>query len=483
MKVKLVLMRGDQRVKEIPINAEVAIIGRGAGSDIRIISHEVSRHHCRIKIRDDVVTVKDLGSANGTSVNGQQILEKEVLRHGDLLQLGSVTFRVEIEALKAIAIDEDDVPEGAVITEGVVVLEDEPVAQPDQALTAGSRVDGEENLPMADVEEEEELPLAEVEDLPMAEVEDEEEAELLDDLEVVDEEANGEPEEEKKLISLVLWLSEPRYLDSVILQRQASEAFGEEIGSDDPEAHEFVIGESPSFVIAFRGLTFLVNNFDRPYIETPEAEALAKEFKDLRMRKAILEHKGWLSVDLLGEVEPGQLPEIYRYLGKLTATLADTDCLAIYSPATNQINVYDSDLEQQLRGPNPLEVFSVMAKVPVIEIADDDPRMQAAVEEARRRWPEFVAAFKKRRTDQHFAVKAPFHDQENTEFMWATVTGIRDDVIVGVLDSDPVDIKNVALGDRVQIRLADLNDWAYTSGEEMVGGFTVAVLREIQEGE
>ncbi len=486
MKVKLILMRGDQRVREIPINSEVAIIGRGAGSDIRIMSHEVSRHHCRIKIKDDLVTVKDLGSANGTSVNGQQILEKEVLRHGDLLQLGAIALRVEIEALKAIAVKEEEVPEDAIVAEGVVVLEDEPQPVTVEAVPVEVEplLEIEEDLPMAEVEEEEEeLPMAEVEDLPMADVEEDEEAEPPGNGAVQAATTNGAEngdEQEKKLVSLVLWLTEPRYLDADILRHQAEQAFGTEIGSGDPEDEEFVVGESPAFIIQFRGLTFLVNNFDRPYLDDPEAAA--KEFTDLRMRKAILEHRGWMSVDLLGEVAPEQLPDVYRQLGKLTATLADTDCLAIYSPATEQINIYDPELEQQLRGDNPLEAFSVMAKVPVVEISEDDPRMAAAVDEARRRWPEFVAAFNQRQPDQHFAVKAPFQDGDAAEFMWATVTSIHHQLIIGVLDSEPIDLKNVALGDRVRIKLQDLNDWMYTSGEEMVGGFTVELLRKIQEG-
>jgi pSer/pThr/pTyr-binding forkhead associated (FHA) protein len=195
MKVKLVLLRGEQRVREIPVNLPVAIIGRGAGADIRIMSHEISRHHCRLKIRDDVISVKDLGSANGTSVNGQQILDKEELHHGDLLQLGQVSLLVEVEALKALPVDESEVPDGAVVTEGVVVLEEEPPPIPvevtpveEGAPVTVEAVEGvempadllrelQQDLPtIADTDEE--LPMADVEDdtedLPMAEAEEDE---------------------------------------------------------------------------------------------------------------------------------------------------------------------------------------------------------------------------------------------------------------------------------------------------------------------
>ena len=54
----------------------------------------VSAKHCQISIRDGRWYVKDMGSSNGTSVNGEKVYTESVLRSGDLLQMGSLTLIV-----------------------------------------------------------------------------------------------------------------------------------------------------------------------------------------------------------------------------------------------------------------------------------------------------------------------------------------------------------------------------------------------------
>jgi uncharacterized protein YegJ (DUF2314 family) len=106
--------------------------------------------------------------------------------------------------------------------------------------------------------------------------------------------------------------------------------------------------------------------------------------------------------------------------------------------------------------------------------------MKAAVEEAQRRWPEFVAAFARRAPEQTFGVKVPITDGKTTEFIWVSVTSLEDDRICGKIDNDPVDLTNVKHGSRVRVKQRKLNDWAYMVGDEMIGGFTVKVLQDLQ---
>ena len=71
----------------------VTRIGRGADADIRIDDPGVSRHHAEIRIGSDVI-LRDLGSTNGTYVNGTLIAEQP-LRDGAVITIGStnLTFR------------------------------------------------------------------------------------------------------------------------------------------------------------------------------------------------------------------------------------------------------------------------------------------------------------------------------------------------------------------------------------------------------
>ena len=96
MNVRLVIDRGGQR-KVVPIRQDQAIIGRSHGNTVRIPSAEVSRQHCRLSKKDGLVRVRDLGSVNGTLLNGRRISEEEIVRPGDSVEVGPVTFVVEYE--------------------------------------------------------------------------------------------------------------------------------------------------------------------------------------------------------------------------------------------------------------------------------------------------------------------------------------------------------------------------------------------------
>lgn len=104
MDVKLVIEQGSSATKTIRLRSVETIIGRQSGCDLRIPSGAVSRKHCRLSFHDDFLTVEDLDSANGTVVNGERIEGPHVLRPGDRLEVGPVTFVVKYQLTPA-AID------------------------------------------------------------------------------------------------------------------------------------------------------------------------------------------------------------------------------------------------------------------------------------------------------------------------------------------------------------------------------------------
>jgi diguanylate cyclase (GGDEF)-like protein len=67
------------------------VIGRGRDADIRIQGDGISRQHARIRVGADDVLVEDLGSTNGSFVNGERV-DKRALQDGDKIQLGSATI-------------------------------------------------------------------------------------------------------------------------------------------------------------------------------------------------------------------------------------------------------------------------------------------------------------------------------------------------------------------------------------------------------
>lgn len=285
--------------------------------------------------------------------------------------------------------------------------------------------------------------------------------------------------ENEPLISLVLLLRRPRTLDKQAVSRVADRAVGVSRTTQLPDSAGVLPGIPPPFLVTAGGFTFGVLNVSSPYVE--DVESAAEAIGDLRVRKAFGEHRAWLAVDLMGAEQDTDLDEAYRYIGKLVAGFAGEDCLAIFAPATGRMNVLDEDLLAKLRGPDPLEAVTELTHPPVIEIADDDPRMMAAVEQARARWPEFVEAFAKRRPGDHLAVKAPLTDGKNTEFIWVEVSEIDGDVIRGKLGNEPVYTRDLRMEDAVEVKLQDVSDWAYEDADGFHGGFTMEVLMEAQK--
>ena len=68
------------------------IIGRDREAVLWVDVYSVSRHHARIDVQGDEATVQDLGSKNGTFVNGQPVGEVAAVKDGDLIRIGTVTL-------------------------------------------------------------------------------------------------------------------------------------------------------------------------------------------------------------------------------------------------------------------------------------------------------------------------------------------------------------------------------------------------------
>ena len=78
------------------LNAKTLTIGRGAPNDIRLDDDEfASSHHARIEPRRDGVWVEDIGSTNGTYVNGTRLGRPQKLAPGDVVRIGETDLRYE----------------------------------------------------------------------------------------------------------------------------------------------------------------------------------------------------------------------------------------------------------------------------------------------------------------------------------------------------------------------------------------------------
>jgi len=97
MKIELVVLQNGAEGKRIALAAPLFKIGRGETCNLRPNSERVSREHAEFTIKNDTLHVRDLGSRNGTLVNGKPITDTVLLTRGDQVTVGPLTFVVSID--------------------------------------------------------------------------------------------------------------------------------------------------------------------------------------------------------------------------------------------------------------------------------------------------------------------------------------------------------------------------------------------------
>jgi len=118
---QITIRSGPTPGKTFPIEADEVNFGRDLANDITISDPEISRRHARFFVRDDNIFLEDLGSTNGTFLNGERISTPQQLRAGDVITFGEhivvvferVTYEMEstVVAHEVPVFEEDFTPE------------------------------------------------------------------------------------------------------------------------------------------------------------------------------------------------------------------------------------------------------------------------------------------------------------------------------------------------------------------------------------
>lgn len=88
------IMIGEAGNESYSIKEGISTIGRDADNDIQLTGANISRHHAKIHNMAGVVEIEDMGSSNGTYVNGKKIM-RERISHGNEIRMGRVYFLFE----------------------------------------------------------------------------------------------------------------------------------------------------------------------------------------------------------------------------------------------------------------------------------------------------------------------------------------------------------------------------------------------------
>ena len=78
----------------VPVTGPV-VVGRSPGADIVLGDDFVSGRHLRVAPQGDSVIAEDLGSTNGTLLNGHRLVQVTTLREGDSIDIGAVRLKVD----------------------------------------------------------------------------------------------------------------------------------------------------------------------------------------------------------------------------------------------------------------------------------------------------------------------------------------------------------------------------------------------------
>jgi hypothetical protein len=81
---------------ELELDSAALLLGRGSGNDVNLARDEyASSNHARVEPRRDGVWVEDVGSTNGTYLNGIRLTRAKKLEPGDVLRVGETELRYE----------------------------------------------------------------------------------------------------------------------------------------------------------------------------------------------------------------------------------------------------------------------------------------------------------------------------------------------------------------------------------------------------
>lgn len=143
----LVLIEGPHVGSYFPLSEGKNTIGRSLGCPVRLEDHSVSRHHADIEKTDTGWIVRDLGSKNGTHVNGRLISDAVVIGHKDLIKVGIYLLRL---VTQEIGMEEElELPPEVAVSEKTIISE---TRLPPEAMTQEML---EEEVPPVESHEEE----------------------------------------------------------------------------------------------------------------------------------------------------------------------------------------------------------------------------------------------------------------------------------------------------------------------------------------
>ena len=97
MDINLILFKKDGSQKSFALPSSLTVVGRRHDCDLCIPLMDVSKRHCQLDQNSETLEVRDLGSRNGTFLNGRRVDGETPVNAGDYLQVGPLVFQLQID--------------------------------------------------------------------------------------------------------------------------------------------------------------------------------------------------------------------------------------------------------------------------------------------------------------------------------------------------------------------------------------------------
>lgn len=116
----------------------------------------------------------------------------------------------------------------------------------------------------------------------------------------------------------------------------------------------------------------------------------------------------------------------------------------------------------------------------VLYVESVDDEMNLAIAKAKETFPEFEKAFQENNPNfENFTIKQKFKTSNGGgEHIWIGDLKFKNGKYFGVVQNVPVDVKQIKLGDSIEVSLPNMSDWMYYNKNFVRGGYTIKVLRK-----
>lgn len=276
---------------------------------------------------------------------------------------------------------------------------------------------------------------------------------------------------EPEHLSLVLLYRKHEALDLASIQPKLVELLG-------PDTNLEELGDS-KVRISGDGWEFLCVNVNQPYF-TSENQ-IENAVSEPRLQESLRTCEAYRAIRVTKVPEGWEIRQGYPYLGRVTLALSSYWCLFIYSPELEKVQLYDPKSKSSLESGLPLLAFTKVRK-PMSLVKANDPEMEAAYDKARETWSDFLD-YLNEPEGREFAVLKKFIQGDKWEYTWIYVQEVRDGTIYGMAGSSPYFLTNYERGDPVEMKVAEIYDWAVIEGDNIHGAFTEDVKERRREYE